>query len=481
MAMPRRVLLVNPPPYQYVEPYYDLPDYPRTGIAYLAGFLRQNGMDIHVLDCKFDRLKYAEGIEKVKRLQPDIVGFGAFTNEIKQASTFARLVKQLDPKITTIIGGVHVSALPETTLREFPEFDFGVVGEGEQTLLELVKAEKEQCIQEGIRGVCFIDERGHYQFGGERQRILDQDALSWPAWDMFRPAKEYILHTSRGCPYACNFCMNPNGRIVRPRSPENVLNEIEWLQRLSHPKSLLFGDEIYTVKRDRVMEITRGFIDRGYHKRTQWWCQTHVRCIDLELAHSMKASNCNLVGLGIESGDEERLKSMGKGTNVQTILEAVKVVKRAKLPFMTFFILGQPNETVESAKNTIRFAIKLNPTRPILGLMVPYPGTKIAEMAAKGEGGYVLLSNDWNEYNKQFGNALEFKNFSRKQLERLQFFGYLKVFILNLRFWDLLKFIWTYRVEGIAVIKKQFRFIVEESFVFTAFRPDAMKKQPAVR
>lgn len=466
-----RVLLVNPPPYQIIEPYYDTPSYPRTGIACLAGYLRHKNIDVHVLDCKFDKVDYTAGLEHIKKLQPDLVGLTAFTNEIKPAAQFARAVKNYNPRIQTVIGGVHVSALPERTLREFSEFDFGVVGEGEKTLYELVTHLGDYETLAKTPGISFLNSEDQYSYGGERFKIANQDDLPFPAWDMFRPATEYILHTSRGCPFTCEFCMNPNGRMVRARTPENVLNEVQWLIETQKPKSILFGDEIFTIQRERTMQICQGLIDRGFHKKLSWWCQTHVRSIDLEMARLMKASNCRLVGLGVESGDDEKLKAMGKGTNLKCIFEAVEVVKQAELPFMSFFILGQPEETYESARNTINFAVKMNPTLPIFGIMVPYPGTKIAELAQRNEGGYVLLSNDWNEYNKQFGNALDFKNLTRKQLERLQFLGYLKVFIWNLRFIDLLKFLWKYKSEGLAVIKKQLGFIVREFSVFIPFRP----------
>lgn len=454
-----KVLLINPPPFQIIEPYYDTPDYPRTALAFLAGYLRDKNIAVAVVDCKFDRLDYDQALEKIKNFEPDIVGLTAFTNEIKQAAHVARLIKEYDTQIKTVIGGVHITALPEETLREFSEFDFGVVGEGEEALYEL-------CCQLKTnhpitaKSICCLDSLGAYKFYGKRPPLVDQDALK-PAWDMFRPAKEYILHTSRGCPYACIFCMNPNGRIVRPRSVETTLNEIEWLVENMKPKSILFGDEIFTIKRDRTAEICRGLIKRGIHKKISWWCQTHVNTIDEELVKLMKASNCSVVGLGVETGDEEKLKKMGKGISVSKIMNAVKIMKKANLAFKAFFILGQPNETYESAKETINFAVKINPTMPIFGIMVPYPGTKIAEMVEKGEGGYTLITNDWNDYNKQFGNAVSLKSVTRSQLERLQFTGYLKVFIYNFRFIDLLEFIFQYRNEGFAALKKQMLLSIE--------------------
>jgi radical SAM superfamily enzyme YgiQ (UPF0313 family) len=116
--------------------------------------------------------------------------------------------------------------------------------------------------------------------------------------------------------------------------------------------------------------------------------------------------------------------------------------------------MGQPNETEESIKATIKLAVKLNPDRPIFGVMVPYPGTRISEMAKRQEAGYRLLSHDWNDYNKQLGNAMELEGVSRRRIETLQLIGYLQVFIKNHRYRDLSRFVWTYRHEGANLVAK---------------------------
>jgi radical SAM superfamily enzyme YgiQ (UPF0313 family) len=448
-----KVVLVNPPPYQLVEPYYDTPPYPRTAIAYLAGFLRDKGIDVDAVDCKFDRLDYHQGIEAVLAKEPTIVGLTAFSNEIVQAAEFASLLKKSCQSVITVIGGVHFTAIPEQTLREFPSFDYGIKGEGEESIVDFCKFIENNDPQLP-EGVCLIRQSGEYIDGGERKPISDQETLPHPAWDLFRPAEEYILHTSRGCPFACTFCMNPNGRKVRPRSPQNVIRELEFLYGFANPSRIFFGDEIFTVKKDRIRELCKLMIENGFHKKFSWKCQTHVACIDQDLADLMKQSNCRTTGLGIESGDDMLLMKMGKSTNASLIKEAVHVLKQSRIKFESYFILGQPNETKKSALKTINFAVELNPDIPILGIMVPYPGTKIAQMVENGEGGYKRLSRNWNDYNKQFGNSIEFDHLSRRQMELLQLYGYLKVFILNGRLIDLTKFVWQYKSEGIALIKK---------------------------
>jgi anaerobic magnesium-protoporphyrin IX monomethyl ester cyclase len=449
-----RVLLVNSPPYQVREPFYDKPPYPRTALACLAGHLRRSDVDVGVLDCKFDRLEYHQAMDRIRDYSPDLVGFTAFTNEIIQAGRLAMMVKQWRPSALTVIGGVHVSALPERTMREFPQFDYAVLNEGEQSLLELVRSFETGADPLTVPGVAGLDSQGQCVFAGTRKRIEPLDLVMPPAWDLFRPASEYFLQTSRGCPFHCPFCMNPNGRKVRPVSVGRVLDEIESLAAAG-ATTLHFGDEIFTVNRERTVALCQGMIDRGINRMVRWWCCTHVRFVDREIAEIMKAAGCYEVGLGIESGDPLRLQEINKGTTQEDIIKAVQAMKAARLPCNSFFILGYPNETKESAMETINFAVRLNASMPVIGIMVPYPGTKFGQMAERGEGGYTIIASDWNDYNKQLGNALSFEYVSRKTLERIQLWGYIKVYLWNWRLVDLMKFIWQYRIEGLSVLRKQ--------------------------
>jgi len=135
----------------------------------------------------------------------------------------------------------------------------------------------------------------------------------------------------------------------------------------------------------------------------------------------------------------------------------------------TFFIIGQPNESKDSIKKTINLAVKMNPQLPMIGLMTPYPGTEVSRMAAAGEGGYRLVSTDWDEYNKQIGGAMEFANLSRSQIEWIQIFAYIKVFLYNFRIRDFLKFAWEYRKGAWSVLKKA---ISGKSMSSTFDKPD---------
>ena len=445
MSKTLRVVLVCPPAIAVVEPWNDRPNWGRIALAYLAGYLRQYpDYEITLIDSKLERLSFEETHRRLVELKPDVVGFTAFTSEIKPAAYQASLLKEALPHVVTLVGGAHVTALPQQTLREFPGFDLAVFGEGEKTLHELCEALKTSGELRGIPGLAYR-EASDVVMGPTRERILDQDSIPLPAWDLLPRAEVYWVQTIRGCPFNCLFCMNHNGRVARKRSVENVIREIELIVNTYHPRQIRFGDELFTVDMARTHTLMDAIIASGLHRRVEWDCQTHVRFVDADLLRKMKEANCFIVEMGIETGDEATLRTMGKGTNLEVILRAGDAARAARIRFGIFLILGHPNETLDSLQRTIDLAIELNPDLPMFGIMTPYPGTEISRMAAANSSGYKLVTTDWDEYTKQIGGALEFAGMSRQRIEWIQLTAYCKVFLYNYRFRDFLKFAWHYK------------------------------------
>jgi len=454
LERPFSVCLINPPVIGVMEPWYDTPDFVRTGLAYLAGYIRANSnVAITIIDAKFERLDFTMVLEKVRTINPDIVGLTAFTNEIKPAAFTAASIKKEIPQCVTLIGGVHVTAIPEETLKEFASFDIGVIGEGEETLLELVNTLRNKGNLEDVKGIIYrVNEE--LKKTVPRPRIADQDSIPYPAWDLLPPAKVYYVQSERGCPLNCIFCMNPNGRVARKRSIENVVGELNLLINNFNPNRISFGDELFSVDMPRTHQLLDAMIQNDIGGKVKWDVQTHVLYVDYEMFLKFKKAKVDRVELGIETGDPDTLKKIGKGTNLDKIASAISAGRKAGVPIGTFFLFGQPNETIESLKRTVDLAVKINPVLPMFGLMTPYPGTEVAKMAAKGEGGYRLLTTNWDEYNKQIGGAMEFANLSRRQIEWFQVKAYLKVYLFNHRYKDLFYFLWEYRKAAFQVLKK---------------------------
>ena len=451
-----KILLINPPVLAVLEPWFDEPKFVRTALAFLAGYLREYGdFEIKCIDSKFEKISFAETARRAVEWKPDIVALTAFTNEIKPAAYTAGLIKRALPNVITVIGGVHVTAIPEQTMREFPTFDIGVVGEGEETFLALCnELEKEEPKLEHVSGLVLRSNQDDPFQTKARVRILDQDSIPLPAWDLLPSAEEYYIHTVRGCPFNCVFCMNPNGKVARKRSIEKSIDEMEWLIKDFGAKRISFGDELFSVDMKRTDAMMDLMIERKIGEKVSWDVQTHVAYVNDELLKKMKAANIEKLEMGVETGDETSLRRMGKATDLKMILKAFGLARKHHIKTGSFMLLGQPNETHKSIWRTILFGIKINPTEPIFGTMVPYPGTEVAKLAANGEAGFKLISTNWDEYNKQFNGSLEFTNISRRSLEWYQIIGYVSVFIMNFRFIDFAKFFATYWVGAVQLFFK---------------------------
>ena len=451
--MPKKLILINPPVLAVLEPWYDAPEFPRTALAHLAAYIREHSdIEIHCIDAKFEKMNFNETLNRVKSIGPDFIGLTAFTNEIRPAAYMAGLIKKELPDVVTICGGAHLTSIPEDTMTEFPTFDVGVIGEGEITLLELlVSLSTHQPIQQ-VKGIIFR-ENGKIIKTLPRERILDLEELPFPAWDLMPPGKEYYIQTERGCPFACIFCLNHNGKVARKVGVNKVIHEMEWLIQYGAER-ISFGDELFSVDMDRAEKIIDGIIEHGIGHRVSWDIQTHVAYVNDNLFKKMKAANIAKCEMGVETGDELALKKMGKATTKEMILNAFQLADKNNVTTGSFFILGQPNETFRSMWETIKLAIAINPKEPIFGTMVPYPGTEVAKMAASSENGYRLVSTNWDEYRKQLNGSLELTNISRNKLEWFQIFGFVIVFIANFRFLDLLKFFWSYRKGALLLFKK---------------------------
>lgn len=441
---PLRVALVNAPSLSIIEPFIDLPDFPRDALTYLAGYLRAHRpeVEIRIIDAKFQRMKFAEVHRELMAFKPDVLGLTAQTNEIKPAAYVATKLKRELPECVTVIGGAHVTAIPAATLREFPGFDVVAVGEGEATFLELCNAVDGGSGMDagerfdGIVGLYF--RKGDRLVStGMRERILDQDTIPQPAWDLVPTAQAYWVQSQRGCPFNCVFCMNHNGRVARKRSIERVIAELTYLVDEKKAKFIRFGDELFSVDMDRTHRLLDAIIEAGLHKRMEWDCQTHVRFVDEKLCKHLKAAGCGRVDIGVETGDDGVLRQIGKGTTRKMIVDAANSARRAGLPFGCLLILGHPNETPESIQNSIDLAAEINAVVPLISIMIPYPGTEVSRLAAEKKCGYELLTYDWDLYTFKASHAMNFAGLSEAQISRLHLRAYLTVYLRNRRFKDL--------------------------------------------
>ena len=437
------VVLVEPPN-KYVVESYDRPKYPAIGVAYVGNYLEKSvGIVPAIIDAKLGRKTIEETIEEVVALKPKIVGLSAMTHLVKIAAYISFEIKKHLPNTITVLGGFHATFLPEKTLQEFPTFDYVSVGECEVAWSKFVDAIlNDNGSPKDIKGMWYEKNGTTTKMGrGEIPETLDE--LGEPGWHLFdqevirKYAGDIPIIGMRGCPFSCNFCSRPYGQLVRLRSPKLIVDEIEKNQKRYNINYFNFWDETFTINKPHTKELCKEIIKRKLN--INFWCQTHANTFDLETAILMKEAGCNYAGLGVESGNDEILKKMNKGAKKENIIRAREILKEVNIRACCFLIFGHPFETYKSIIDSIKFASKVNCEETAIGIMVPYPGTEIYNMALKGEGGYVKMSIDWEDYNKQLGNAVELKNISRRKLEMLQFAAYFWLYIVNGRWSDVYK------------------------------------------
>jgi radical SAM superfamily enzyme YgiQ (UPF0313 family) len=447
-----RVALLRPAPSAVVQEH-DRPRYPCLGLAYLSAVLKANGVEVLVIDAKFDGIDQGEVDVSITGFRPHIVGFTAMTHEIVQVAIVANKLREVLPTSLMVIGGPHATVAPVRTLQQFPFFDIAVIGEGELTLLEIVREVNMALSNSGrnqnedstiiqaerlklIEGIAWRS-RKKIENNQPRKLIENLDSLPFPDYDhITRRIETYPIFSSRGCPSNCIFCCRILGNRIRVRSPKNVIDEIKHALYKFRPKMIDFADEIFTFPKERAIAICDLMISEGLNQAIKWTAQSRVTGVDRELFDKMKEAGCVNVDFGIESGNPDTLRRIKKGITTVAASKAIMAAKKAGLKTGSYFIIGHPFETTETIRDTIQFAAKLNTDTVSFGIMVPYPGTEVYEMAIKREGGYRLISEQWQDYDKQIGNALELDGLSRGELEKWQHKAYIAFYVRNLRFLD---------------------------------------------
>ncbi|MDD5674271.1 MAG: radical SAM protein [Chitinivibrionales bacterium] len=372
---------------------------PPLGLLSLAAVVRQAGHGVTIIDAFANGLTAAQTAATVLKDRPAIVGLSATTPTIGTAAEIAHILKQRSPGIITVIGGAHLSAVPEETMRAFADFDIGVIGEAEQTIVPLINASCSSARDfSGVEGIIYR-ERGALKKTAARPPIADLDALPLPAWDLLpslgkpyhmsivgtRSARATALMTSRGCPGQCAFCdTRVHGARFRALSSDYVLRMIEQMIATYGIRDFLLYDDTFVVNRKRLEEICRGIIERRL--RISWSCCARVDMVNPQMLALMKKAGCWQIEYGIESGSPAILERMGKNITKEQIRNALTWTKQVGIMTRGNFIFGYIGETKETLAETLRFLLELDLDLFQQTFLTPYPGSAVyAQIEAAGE------------------------------------------------------------------------------------------------
>ncbi|MHA1732157.1 MAG: B12-binding domain-containing radical SAM protein [Promethearchaeota archaeon] len=449
---PVKIFLITPPKTYREKAIMGLKwTTPHIGLAYLSAYISKFGHDAKVFDLKFFPLK--KFLREVRNGSPDIWGVTAFTEEFGAVARVLKMVKRLSPKTLTVLGGPHATALPGESLEVLAELDFCVHGEGELAFRELLETISSSGEYGDIGGIS-------YRKGGEvlvnpaEPFMSNLDDLPFPAWEKFdlshytpfgassRKRKlELPLLTHRGCPYRCVFCQKTMGDRARARSVENVIEEVKSNWERFGNNYISVVDETFTVDKKWVLEYCRRFREEGLHEKIAWSCLTRVNLVDEEIFRHLRLAGCRLVSFGIESGNERILKVIKKGITLDQARRAIALARKYRIMTHCGIIFGHPFETLETMKDSLRFILENRPDLVTFAILVPFPGTEVAEYCRTGFGGLKRIATGWLDYEHQMGHALELAQIPRKYLDLFQTYAYTRFFLHPRNFFNFFKLV----------------------------------------
>lgn len=364
------------------------------GLAYIAAALEEADHKVKIIDGIVEDTTISAICSKAQNF--DFVGVSAYTTYAKRVFETVDAIKgATDVKI--IVGGAHATASPLEVI-ERESVDFVIIGEGEQTIKELVGVSEKGKDVKKVKGLMLKGKNGKKPFfTGERPFIKNIDEIPLPARHLLpmhlytgsearsKRLPSHCLISSRGCPFNCTFCTKTIfGRVFRAHSPERVLEEMRILVEKYGARDIGIWDDNFTVDKKRTIKICDMMKEQNWD--LSFSCEARVDCVDETVLRSLKEAGCDYVAYGIESGNQRVLDSVRKNFTKEKVMETVRLTQKIGIGVRAYFILGLPGETKEEMLDTIKFAKQLNPTLPTFTVFTPLPGTDAyAQCVKSGE------------------------------------------------------------------------------------------------
>ena len=406
-----KVLMLNPPYFENYSRQSRSPCVTKSGtiyypyfLAYATGVLEKHGFRVELIDAVAKKWSPEETVEFARQLNPNLVVVDTSTPSIFNDVEVASKIKTAVESAHICLVGTHPSVLPEETLKISEKIDSVCRGEYDYTVLELAKKIESGGDLRTVNGISF-------RFGQKiihnksRPLIQNLDELPFVSKvykehlninDYFYASlmhPEVTLLTARGCPYNCAFCNSPFKSSYRARSPENVVEELEFIQKeMPEVKEIMVEDDTFPVSKERTIELCNLMVKRGI--KLKWSCNTRVNT-DFETLGAMKKAGCRLMCVGFETPVQEVLDGVHKRTNREIQVEFIENARKAGILVHGCFILGLPGDTKETISETIEFAKELNPDTIQIYPMMVYPGTEAYEWAKQNK---FLITEDYSKW-----------------------------------------------------------------------------------
>jgi anaerobic magnesium-protoporphyrin IX monomethyl ester cyclase len=393
-SKPVTMLLVHPLGYSRAHAGNDISRkaniMPPLGLASIAAYLEKKEIACTLIDCYAKPDAEPTIRDLLQSTRPPFIGFSATTSSFLDGVRLARMAKEVLPAINVVFGGHHVSALKEKVLQDFPIIDFTVVGEGEETLCELLEHQGEDLAD--VRGLTYRGGSGQVHFTGTRTPGLNLDTLPFPAYEKLDGYPQvYTLPifnyprspntsciASRGCPYACSYCdRSVFGRTFRYHSSSYLYEHLRYLRERFGLRHLNFYDDQFTFNRKRIEDFADRMINQPLGLTFN--CAVRAEHIDLDLLRQMKAAGCWMISLGIESGDEALLARHRQNADLDRLREKIYLIKKAGIRVKGLMMMGLPGETEASINKSMAFVFSLPIDDINVSKFTPFPGSPLYE------------------------------------------------------------------------------------------------------
>lgn len=373
---------------------------PPLGILYVASLLKAaSPHEVRVIDAQAERLSIEEVARAAKEFGPDLIGISAWTDWWYPSFSVGQRIRHILPNVHICYGGPHVSIYAETTLR-LPHVDSVIVGDGEMPFLFLANMLANGKLEQGVPGLHFSETgvqsgSSMYFIQGDLDELPHPDRTLLPItnYSSVLAKGRYVttMVTSRGCPHKCTFC-KLNFQKTLCRSAENVAEEFRSINELGIGEVELY-DDTFTWAPQRVLDICDSIVRDGLN--VEWAIRDRVSNARADLMEAMYAAGCRRIHYGIESGSDTILDLMKKRITTAQARRAVALAKDHGMTVLTYFMFGNPGETVDDIRRTIDFAMELDADFAEFSITIPYAGTEMYDQAIREN---MIESDYWQDY-----------------------------------------------------------------------------------
>ena len=409
-----KIVLIDPPGWQK--------GVLNVGLAYLASSLERGGFDVQVIDANNNSLSDKELLNILSNYNPTIIGYSVNTGTVNSTIRLAKKTKKLFPHLLHVAGGPHISLFYREFLSQNREFDCVFLKEAEETFpLFCRKLSNGDSISD-VPGIAFIDENKKL-IVNQLEKFPDPNKLPFQDYSKFYPyqkkllQKKYSVVTSRGCPYNCIFCTASIicGEKWRCRSPRDVIDELKFAESKYGIQRFEIVDDNFTLNLGRAKQFCKMLIDEKVG--LEWGCPNGIRAdkVDRELAELMRESGCDMICIGVESGDREVFDAIKKGETLQEIEKSIHLLKSVGIKVIGLFIIGLPGDNLEKFNRSLELIKRTKLDNAWFGFFIPFRGTEAYEWV-KRNGRFLRDFNEALFFGPNVRPIFETDQFTEKEM-----------------------------------------------------------------